>query len=93
VTSRVWRSTPIGHTPITAAWLNGIEADLDARPDRAEIDTNYLPRSEYVPGGGGGTGTGGNVYSDSEHPGLYYIATSGTITPDTANPGLYLIGA
>lgn len=61
MTSRFWQNDASGGTPISADWLNGIEADLDARTPRSgatvkpvgvgELGVNvldYLPKNRVV---------------------------------------------
>jgi len=48
MTARVWANGPAGHTPMTAAAMNGIEADLDARPAAWAPTTAYALGQQVV---------------------------------------------
>lgn len=62
MTDRVWADGPDGGTPITAAKMNAIEADLDDRPTHEQADAAYLARTDLgVPFGVAQLGAGGKL--------------------------------
>jgi hypothetical protein len=78
---------------------SGLYEDLVDKPDiptalslasSNELKAAFVPRSEYVAGGGS---SGPDLTPDPTYPGLYVLAAGSSLTPDAANPGLYLIGA